>query len=59
MGSWAQGANRARLELKVMKEPEDSQEPQDPSGCRQSIALIRRIHLNLDLTQHLHKVLFL
>lgn len=29
-----QEVNKGLLELKVMKDPEDSQEPQDPSGCR-------------------------
>lgn len=34
MESSGLGASRGLLELKEMKEPEDSQEPQDPLGCR-------------------------
>lgn len=34
MESLDQGASRGLLELKVMKDPEDSQEPQDQSDCR-------------------------
>lgn len=34
MESLDREASRGLLELKVMKDPEDSQEPQDPSDCR-------------------------
>lgn len=34
MESWDRGGSRALLELKVMREPEDSQEHQDPSDSR-------------------------
>lgn len=34
MESLDREASRGLLELKVTKDPEDSQEPQDPSDCR-------------------------
>jgi len=40
-------ASRGHLELKVTKEPEDSQEPRDPSDCRYKKDIISDFVLNI------------